>query len=335
MVTVTNIRNIKEGAYDEIWAVMRSNKRLPHYAMHVPELSPSWGLFYKYQELKASGEWGKEAFASVYVPQFLMEMKSPAAQAKLKELIEKSSQGKHICIYCVCPDESICHRFVLAGILSLYTDVIGVSGNYQAYGSMYQKMLEEMPVKGKVTAAFSGPRPKKLCGYDRDLYKPFIAQLTAMLETYYANGFRRFITGGAQGFDQVAFWAAYRLKQKCPDVHVAVYVPFKGQESIWAKEGCFSQGDYQKMLTLADEVAYIQEEKPGTKQGIVHALFWRNERMVDDADTLIALCNEEDWRTAPGGTAGCMQYASRRAVPIHRIMYRTDPCLQAIGSEAI
>lgn len=334
MVTVTNIRNVRDGEYDEVWAVVRSNKNLLPGAKHVPELSPSWELFSKYRKWKEQGDWDEGTFQSVYVPQFLKEMESPKAQGKLKELIEKSNAGMHVCIYCFCPG-TLCHRFVLAGILESKTDVCGVPGGCSGYGSRYWASLEKAGAKEGKAVAFTGPRPKILCGYGRDAYKPFVAQLAAMLKIYYEDGFREFITGGAQGFDQLAFWAARRLKEECPDICLTVYVPFSGQESIWAKEGCFSQADYHKMIALADRVECLQEEKPETKRGVVHALFWRNERMVDDADAVIALCNEDGWRNASGGTAGCMQYASRRAKPIHRIMYQDKPYLYITGSECI
>ena len=51
MITVTNIRNVNNAAYDETWAIVRSLKN-PGKMNHVPELSPSWALFKKYLRLK-------------------------------------------------------------------------------------------------------------------------------------------------------------------------------------------------------------------------------------------------------------------------------------------
>ena len=113
--------NIKDASYlvkncDEVWAIVRSLKTKPYGVKQVPELSPSWNLFKKYLSLRDSGNWNNESFMEIYVPQFLHEMKDPAAQAKIAELIEKGKNGK-IAILCFCDNETMCHRSIIAGIL--------------------------------------------------------------------------------------------------------------------------------------------------------------------------------------------------------------------------
>lgn len=137
MVTITNIRNTGREAYDEVWAVVRSLKN-PCDMKHVPELSPSWGLFKKYLALRDAGRWNADTFQKIYVPVFIREMQSAAARRKLAELIELDRQGKHICLACFCADEAICHRSIIAGILqSLGITVSGVTGDYSAYGRAF------------------------------------------------------------------------------------------------------------------------------------------------------------------------------------------------------
>lgn len=136
MITITNIRNINYTEYDEVWAIVRS-LRNPGKMKHVPELSPSWNLFKKYLSLRDSGKWSAAAFQDVYVPTFLQEIRNAAARRKLTELIELDRQGKRICLACFCPDETLCHRTIVAGILQYAgIQVCGVRGDYSQYGKM-------------------------------------------------------------------------------------------------------------------------------------------------------------------------------------------------------
>lgn len=134
MVTVTNIRNINYPVYDEVWAIVRSLK-IPGRMKHVPELSPSWGLFKKYLELRDAGNWNTDTFQKIYVPVFIREMQAAEARRKLAELAGLDKQGKNICLACFCPDEATCHRSIVAGILqSKGVPVNGVNADYSVYG---------------------------------------------------------------------------------------------------------------------------------------------------------------------------------------------------------
>ena len=134
MVTITNIKNIDYAAFDEVWAIVHSLK-YPGKMKHVPELSPSWNLFKQYLALRDAGQWNKSAFEKIYVPVFIQEMQSTAARRKLLELMELDRQGKRICLAYFCPDETTCHRSVIAGILQYAgVPVQGVLNDYSIYG---------------------------------------------------------------------------------------------------------------------------------------------------------------------------------------------------------
>ena len=66
--------------------------------------------------------------------------------------------------------------------------------------------------------SFTGRRPKDLYKYDKEKYIPIVNKLVEILESFYLQGFKTFVSGGAQGFDQLAFWAVNRLKTKYPDI---------------------------------------------------------------------------------------------------------------------
>lgn len=124
MIYIKNIREVNKYDYDEVWAIVRNFKNPSSWMIHVPELSPSKNLFFKYLNLKNNGLWNKQTFESIYVPQFLTEMNTDIAQTKFKELIDKSNNGKNIALVCFCTDASLCHRTLVGNILkSLGTDV--------------------------------------------------------------------------------------------------------------------------------------------------------------------------------------------------------------------
>ena len=107
------------------------------------------------------------------------------------------------------------------------------------------------------TVAFTGHRPKDLCGYDMAAYSDFVHELAMYLTDLYPGKGLRVITGGAQGIDQLAFWAADLAKNRRIGITNIVYVPFRGQSSIWKATGPFSRNEYDHMLGAADEVHYL------------------------------------------------------------------------------
>lgn len=171
--------------------------------------------------------------------------------------------------------------------------------------------------------AFTGKRPQALCGYQQSLYVDFVANLTATLNLFYERGYDTFISGGAQGFDQLAFWAVHNLKKQHPDVKNIVYVPNKTQADKWLTDGLFGQKEYKLMLSLADEVRIVNPKTGLNKRESIASLFERNHAMVDDADCVIALYPDDTWESSTGGTAETMRYAVEHSKPLYQIFYET------------
>ena len=157
---------------------------------------------------------------------------------------------------------------------------------------------------------FTGHRPKELFGYDesaRPKYSELTQEILKIIRGLYDDGCRTFISGGAQGVDQIAFWAVEHLKKEHPDVKNVLYAPFKNQESSWKEKGMFGQAEYRKMLKAADKVSYVFESRRSN-----YMLMVRNHIMVNDSDVVLAIYGRpEDFRTIEkgSGTAECMQYA--------------------------
>ena len=181
------------------------------------------------------------------------------------------------------------------------------------------------------TYCFTGRRPKDLCGYVQEKYNDFVISLVNYLMQFIDTTGKektQFISGGAQGFDQLAFWAVDLLKQSLPahlqgNVINTVYVPFKGQQRIWKENGLFSRQQYDLMLQKADRVAYLQESAEARNE-VVEALLNRNHMMVDASSGVIALYPGDDWQTAKGGTAECMRYANSKDKTIHQVRYTIE-----------
>lgn len=125
MVRVTSIRGCRPADYDDVYLIVRSiaslersKSRLLKEATHVPDLSPSKTLFYKYLDWKKAGEWGLEKFNNNYRPIFTNEIiNNTVAQAWLDKIEIESKAGKRIALLCFCDDEATCHRLIIGEML--------------------------------------------------------------------------------------------------------------------------------------------------------------------------------------------------------------------------
>lgn len=140
-ITILNIGEAKRENFDETWAIVRSWKNNNHWMKHIPELSPSWGLFSTYRKLVSENNWNEQSFKNIYLPQFLKEMHSKEATQKLNELYQLDKQGKSIALICFCKEEQLCHRSIVAGLLQgVKANVVVPSGkNYSQYYDEYKK----------------------------------------------------------------------------------------------------------------------------------------------------------------------------------------------------
>lgn len=101
------------------------------------------------------------------------------------------------------------------------------------------------------TVCFTGPRPKKLLGVhgSQSEYNKIIDVIYQFCEKLYLTlNCKVFISGGAQGFDQLAFKAVNNLKQKYPDIKNIVYIPFAGYDKQWNEYGLFTAKEFENEL---------------------------------------------------------------------------------------
>lgn len=95
----------------------------------------------------------------------------------------------------------------------------------------------------------------------------------------YDNGCRKFITGGAIGFDTLAAREIIKFRISHPDVSLVLALPCTNQDEHWSP----SQRDaYSYTLSVADEVIYISDEYTET------CMKERNLYLAEKSDILIA-----------------------------------------------
>lgn len=83
--------------------------------LHVPELAPSPGLFFKAQKWKKEGLWPQKW--PEYKSEFLKEMTLPVADKFLDRLVLRIREGKTIALSCFCVDEIYCHRSLVKWVV--------------------------------------------------------------------------------------------------------------------------------------------------------------------------------------------------------------------------
>lgn len=139
MIHIARINEIRRGEYDEAYAIVRSMKSQSDWIIQEPLLAPSTDLFRKYLTIKNNKQWNQNTFETVYVPQFITELKqNPNAIAKLNEIYAKSKNGKNIALCCFCTDEKLCHRSIIGGLLQGVGADVRINGDYTHYYDIFK-----------------------------------------------------------------------------------------------------------------------------------------------------------------------------------------------------
>lgn len=172
----------------------------------------------------------------------------------------------------------------------------------------------------KTTLCFTGHRPKGIFPvkpYDeshRQDYQKIVDRLANFVRTMVSMGYTRFVSGGAQGFDQLSFWSVNQVKKEYGYIQNLVYIPFQGQERRWAKTGLFSQAEYRQMLRKADQVKVcVNDIDASDFKQVTRALMYRNKCMVNDSDYVLGQFEDDSWQDyrTKSGTADCLRYAQK------------------------
>lgn len=143
----------------------------------------------------------------------------------------------------------------------------------------------------------------------RNLPKTKIKQIhdLTMQETerLISQGYRRFYTGGALGFDTVAAIVILKLKNRYPDIKLNLALPCSSQTKGWKASDVEL---YENIKKSADEVYYISDEYTSS------CMLDRNRYLVDNSSVCIA------WLSSfRGGTVYTVNYAKRNNLEIINI----------------
>ena len=125
-----------------------------------------------------------------------------------------------------------------------------------------------------ITCCFTGHRQ-----IPKVEYPAVRARLTYAIRDLYEKGYRRFVAGGAIGFDTLAAEIVLALRRHYPDVSLILMLPCADQDARWSSE---DKAVYQKQKGEADEVILLAERYfDGCMQK-------RNAAMVDASSACIA-----------------------------------------------
>ncbi len=130
-----------------------------------------------------------------------------------------------------------------------------------------------------MTCAFTGHRNIK---YEHRAGLPDLLQRA--IGYAYDKGCRRFITGGALGFDTEAAREVIRFRMSHPDVSLIIFIPCLDQDAAWSAR---QRDFYDYMISAADEVKYISEKYDK------NCMKRRNQAMAEECDILISYVGHE------------------------------------------
>ena len=120
--------------------------------------------------------------------------------------------------------------------------------------------------------------------------------LKALIRNLYEEGYRRFLSGMAVGFDLSAAEAVVELRAELSGLQLVAVVPFDGQQMRFSRRDC---ARYEQLLELADErITLASHYHAGCYQV-------RNNYLIDHSSLLIAWYN---------GDGGGTQYTFLRAL---------------------
>lgn len=130
-----------------------------------------------------------------------------------------------------------------------------------------------------LTCAFTGHRSIK---YE---HRAGVANLLSRAIGYaYEKNCRRFVAGGALGFDTEVAREVLRFRMSHPDVKLILFLPCLDQDVGWS----IRQRDfYEYILSSADEVKYVSQsyDKSCMKR--------RNQAMAEECDIMIGYVGRE------------------------------------------
>ena len=156
----------------------------------------------------------------------------------------------------------------------------------------------------------------KVCSFTghrqiKSTHLPKISDLVARaIEYAYFKGCRKFISGGALGFDTVAAREIIKFRMSHSDVSFVLFLPCLNQDQKWSDR---QRSLYEYLLSEADETVYVSEEYSDS------CMKERNFRLASEADMLIAYVSRTN-----SGAAQTVRMARERGIEIYNLFSSLD-----------
>lgn len=136
-------------------------------------------------------------------------------------------------------------------------------------------------------------------------------RLDNVLNKLYEMGYRRFICGGALGFDMLAAERVIGLKERLPGVQLVLAIPCAAQSHAWP----VAEGQrYERIIYAADETHVL------SKVYYKGCMAVRNRFMVDRSSYVVCYLT-----STKGGTASTAAYAFKENLSLLNIAME-DAC---------
>ena len=188
-------------------------------------------------------------------------------------------------------------------------------------------MSAEKTTENSRVCCFTGYRPHRFPFEQEGLRPEHVrAALGRQIRRLYGEGCRTFISGMCVGVDLWAAAEVLSLQTQHPEVELIAAVPFAGQESRWP---AVDQREYCRILAACTrvETLFSPEEAKANSAACYRK---RNQWMVDNADTVIAVYTSIDAERR-SGTAATVRYARQK---LKRIVY-IHPTTLAMSEEMV
>lgn len=159
------------------------------------------------------------------------------------------------------------------------------------------RRLAVAPEQRQMTVCFTGHR--QLAEQESDAVS---VKLDLLLPKLYQQGYRRFLCGGALGFDTLAAEAVMRLQATHSDVMLVMAIPCATQAMRWNEA---DTRRYEQILYAADETHVLS---PAYYNG---CMMVRNRFMVDRSALCVCYLNK-----MKGGTMSTVAYAVQEKLSV-------------------
>ena len=157
----------------------------------------------------------------------------------------------------------------------------------------------------EITCCFTGHRK-----IPREKYETLRRRISEEIDRAYEKGYRRFLCGGALGFDTMCAEAVIEKRKTHPDALLVLVIPCMGQDDSWSAD---DRATYDRIYAECDECYCMSEFYT---EGCMHV---RNRAMVDDSSLCIAYLEYEN-----GGTAYTYNYAKKNELVVINLADRAD-----------